>query len=132
MTKKGKHNNIELSTPWGSTQITSSARIIHGNVNSQSGYFKDDKENTELFIKERSRVHELYIKEQEKTKRVSLVLAVVLVIISVILLIFAPKGKETLSYIVCGVLFVFAAGAVGYKRIWGKVKIVEFKADSSD
>jgi len=128
MTKKGKHSEIELSTPWSSYQ---SARV-RGNIISQSGYFKDDQENTELFIKERTRVHELYIKEQEKTKRVSLVLAVVLVIISVFLLIFAPEGKEILSYIVCGVLFIFAAGAVGYKRIWGKVPFAKFKADSSD
>ena len=89
----------------------------------------EDNENTELFIKERTRVHELYIKKQEKTKRVSLILAVVLVIISVFLLIFAPEGKETLSYIVCSILFVFAAGAVGYKRIWGKLPFTEFRAE---
>ena len=75
---------------------------------------------------------ETLVKEQEKTKRISLVLAVTLIIISVLLLIFAPEGKETLSYIVCAVLFVFAAGAVGYKRIWGKVPFAEFKADSSE
>ncbi|WP_176464520.1 hypothetical protein [Flectobacillus sp. BAB-3569] len=44
----------------------------------------------------------------------------------------APEGKETLSYVVCGLLFIFAAGAVGYKRVWGKIPFTEFKADQGD
>jgi hypothetical protein len=124
MAKKGKHSKIELSTPWITSEKGS------GKTKCLNVWLHKDRENTDLFIKERTRLHELYVKEQEKTKRISLILAVVLIIVSVFLLIFAPKGKETLSYIVCGVLFIFAAGAVGYRRIWGKVPFVEFKADN--
>jgi hypothetical protein len=50
-------------------------------------------------------------------------------LVAVFLLIAAPQGKETLTYIICGVLFIFAAGAVGYKRVWGKIPFTEFRAD---
>jgi len=131
MTKKDKNSKVKLSTPWGDNNIQYMENSIKSSVGPYFNIVADieDNENAELFIKERTRLHELYIKEQEKTKRISLILAVVLVIISVFLLIFAPKGKETLSYIVCGVLFVFAAGAVGYKRIWGKIPFTEFGAE---
>ena len=132
MAKKGKHSKIELSVPWNTGTGKTRYMNVLSNRCSNIGYFNEDQENTDLFIRERTRLHELYIKEQEKTKRISLILAVVLIIVCVFLLIFTPEGKETLSYIVCGVLFIFAAGAIGYRRIWGKVPFVEFKADDLD
>jgi len=116
LTKK-EEREIELSTPWGENNILRGTDI---NISRDS----------EIFIKERTELHKKYIEQQEKTKRISLVLAVVLILFATALLIFAPEGKETLSYIVCGVLFVFAAGAVGYKRIWGKIPFAEFEADN--
>ena len=79
--------------------------------------------------------YESCVKEQEKTKRIFLILAVILILFAITLLIFAPKGKETLSYIICSVLFIFAAGAAGYKRIKyrrkkGKTPSIEFEADN--
>lgn len=68
-------------------------------------------------------------KEEQKTKRLWLVLAVVAVLVSLILITFAPDGRETLSYWIGGVLLIFAAGAAGYKRVWGKSKLFEVGAD---
>ena len=112
---KNRKKKIELGTPWGETNLMSVCF---------------SPRETEVFLTKRTRLHELYIKEQEKTKRISLILAVLLILIAVALLIFAPKGKETLSYIVCGILFIFAAGTVGYGRIKGKIPFAEFEADN--
>jgi hypothetical protein len=39
------------------------------------------------------------------------------------------SGRETLSYWIGATLVIFAAGAVGYKRVWGKTKDVSMGAD---
>jgi hypothetical protein len=82
---KGKKDEVRLSTPWG-----------RGNVNIQQGAFIDP-ESTRHFIEQRSKVHSTYILEQEKTKRLSLILAVVLLISALVIMIFAPDGKEQIS-----------------------------------
>ena len=119
MQNKKKDKQINLCTPWS---------LGGQNYVNQSGNGLG-KDESVLFIKERTRLHELYVVEQEKTKRLSLILAVVLILVAVFLLIAAPQGKETLTYIICGVLFIFAAGEVGYKRVWGKIPFTEFRAD---
>ena len=123
---KNSEKKIILSTPWTGTE--NNTCVAQGGGITNIGSCLNPKES-EIFIIERTRLHELYIKEQEKTKRISLISAVLLILIAAVLLIFASEGKETLSYIVCGVLFIFAAGAVGYGRIKGKTPFSEFEAD---
>jgi O-antigen/teichoic acid export membrane protein len=89
-------------------------------------------ESAEEFIRERTRLHELYIREQERTKRIGLVLAAVLILAASALVLFAPTGRETLSYWIGAALVIFAAGAMGYKRVWGKSKNITFGADQDD
>lgn len=67
--------------------------------------------------------------EEQKTKRLWLVLAVVALLAALALLVFAPPGRETLSYWIGGALLIFAAGAAGYKRVWGKSKLFSVGAD---
>jgi len=120
--KSKSKGQISMSTPWGGDNIAGNKNII-----CQAGEGSEEVLND--FVKKRTKVHEVYIREQEKTKRISLILAVVLIIVAAILLMFAPEGKETVSYWICGVLIVFASGAVGYKRVWGKSKVFSFGAD---
>ncbi len=47
------------------------------------------------------------------------------------LLVFAPEGRETVSYVIGGALSIFAAGAAGFKRVWGKTPITSVGADQS-
>lgn len=54
-----------------------------------------------------------FLAEREKTRRWLLLSTVVLTIFSGALLVFAPEGKETISYVVAGVLFIFALGSIG-------------------
>jgi hypothetical protein len=114
---ENQKDRIELNVPWDD------------DGNSNKAPTGQSEKATSSFVRERSRLHALYITEQEKTKRISLILAVVLILVAAALLMAAPVGKETLTYIISGVLFVFAAGAVGFKRIWGKIPFAEFEAD---
>ena len=108
--EKRKDKSIQLSTPWS----LDSNLLRH----TLSNYGVEEAK--------------LFIKEHEKTKRISLILGVVLILSASALFIYAPAGKETLSYIVGAVLLVFAAGVVGYNRVWGKIPFSEFKADQGD
>jgi hypothetical protein len=105
-----------ISTPIGTVGIVNVARGLSDSA-------------TESFVKERTRLHELYIKEQERTKRVGLILAAVLILAAAATVLFAPKGREVLSYWMGAALVIFAAGAVGYKRVWGKTANSGFGAD---
>ncbi|PAC26938.1 hypothetical protein BWI92_23755 [Flectobacillus sp. BAB-3569] len=53
-----------------------------------------DSTESKTFINERTRLHELYITEQEKTKRISLILAVVLILASVFFSWQLPREKK--------------------------------------
>ena len=81
------------------------------------------------FVAERSRVHEEYIKQQGRNKRIALVLAFVLILVAAGVVIFAPVGREKLSYWIGAALLIFAAGASGFGRIWGKTNNFSFGAD---
>ncbi len=74
-------------------------------------------------------MHKAYIEEQEKTKRLWLVLSVIALLSALALIVFAPEGRETLSYWIGGALLVFSAGAAGFKRVWGKSKVFSLGAD---
>ena len=82
-------------------------------------------------VEERSRVHLAYIVEQEKTKRLSLLLAGMALISACLVFVFAPDGRENISGWTGAALLVFSAGAAGYKRVWGKGKMGSFGADQA-
>jgi hypothetical protein len=111
---------IKLSTPWGGPQL---ANVIT---------FDGDGVVLDTFIQERTRVHEAYIREQAKSKRLGLALAAGLILSATLILVFAPPGREQLSYWIGAALLVFAAGAAGYKRVWGRSAVFSVGADSSD
>jgi hypothetical protein len=118
-TKKSISNSkptvVELTTPWGSNNQY--VKTYNGNEASD-------------FVKRRTDLHDSYIKETEKTKRIALFLAVILVLSASSILCFAPVGKETVAIWISASLFVFAAGSAGYKRVWGKSKFISFGADN--
>lgn len=122
--EKSESNQVRLSVPWGGHQ---GYRNVMSNI---AGL--PSAESAEEFIRERTRLHELYIREQERTKRIGLVLAAVLILAASALVLFAPTGRETLSYWIGAALVIFAAGAMGYKRVWGKSKNITFGADQDD
>ncbi len=106
---------LKLSCPWGLHQ-TQEARNM-------------DKAFYSNFISERTRVHETYIREQARNKRIGLILSFLLIIAASTIILFAPKGRETLSYWIGAALVIFAAGSVGFSRVLGKAANVSFGAD---
>jgi hypothetical protein len=85
--------------------------------------------SADALIKARTKLHVEALKEGEKTKRLSLVLAAVMVVASLLAVLFAPAGREVVSYWIGATLLVSAAGAAGYKRVWGKSKLMSFGGD---
>ena len=114
-------SRIKLSAPWVDRRP--------GPPQSMSTH---DRETAKLFIKSRSEVHTLYIEQANKNKRLGMILAFILIIASTLILVFAPEGRETLSYWIGGALIIFSAGALGYGRVWGKASAISFGADQDD
>lgn len=85
-----------------------------------------------LFLQERSRLHELYIREKEKTRRFTIGLSAGLIAIAAVMPLFAPEGRETLSYLLAAALIVFAAGAVGLQTLRIKYKEIDVKLSTED
>ena len=85
-----------------------------------------------IFIKERTRLHELYIREEAKTKRLTLIIALLLFLAGCSVILFAPSGRELLFNWIGAAMLIIAAGSAGYKGIWGKSKILELKADQHE
>jgi hypothetical protein len=98
------------------------------NVEQQSGFFypmdfdTSDPETGKMFLETRARLHELFIRETEKTKRTALWLAAALIALACSIPFFAPPGREIISYWISGALFVFAAGSAGYTTVSIKLK----------
>jgi hypothetical protein len=80
------------------------------------------------FVAERSRVHETYIREHEKTKRLSLTLSAILLAVACLVVVFAPEGREVIAHGVGVALFITSAGAAGYTKIWGGVRNIRLGA----
>src|ERR1700760_725633 len=87
---------VRLSAPWGAE----SPQYI---INRQS----------DVFVEQRTRVHERFILEQAKTRRLALILAAILILAACAVVLFAPPGRETISYWIGAALLIFAAGASG-------------------
>lgn len=116
---------ICLSTPWISTaNVFTSASWMPWHI-------RESRKLQALFLAERSRVHEVYIREEHKTKRLSMIIAATLTMVSVVIMVFAPAGRETLSYWLGAAILVIAAGSMGYKRIRGKTPGFSLRADDA-
>jgi len=105
-----------LSTPWGGTNI-----VGRRGMSASLANCKTDK-TSDTFITERTRLHELFIREQAKTKRLSLILAATLLLAAVAAVLLAPSGREVVSYWLGAALFVFSAGAAGYGKVSARAK----------
>jgi hypothetical protein len=114
--KSKPETEIKLAVPW------EQEREVIGDGNTINIINTFDDETSKAFISERTRLHETYILEEARTKRLMLVIASVLFLSAVAVILFAPEGRQNLSYWLGGTLFVLSAGAAGYKRIWGKTK----------
>ena len=84
-----------------------------------------------VFIQERSALHAMFIAESEKTKRLGLVLAAGLLALACIIPIFAPAGREMVSYWISIGLFVFSAGAMGFTKIYLRTNEQELTLSST-
>jgi len=114
---------IRISAPWGGqVPLQAISRV----------YRHDRAIDLNHFLTERSRVHEVYIREQEKTKRLSLALSAVLLLAACFVVDFAPGGREYLAGGLGAALLVTAAGAASYKRIWGRSTGASLGADQGE
>lgn len=64
--------------------------------------------------------------QREKTRRISLLISLILGILLSLILVFAPEGRETISYIVSGIMGILSLGCLGYSSIGFKLKFFEF------
>src|SRR5262245_31207130 len=123
-----ERNEVNLAAPWAA--LTELGLGSYANLIRCRSILGDSSAAAlEAFITERTKLHETYIKEQERTKRIGMILSVILILGAAALVLFAPAGRETLSYWIGAALVIFAAGAMGYQRIWGKSKNLSFGAD---
>ncbi|BFM10979.1 hypothetical protein R50072_11320 [Simiduia litorea] len=67
-------------------------------------------------------------KEKEKTKRFLLLAACFMFLVGCAFVIFAPDGKETVSYLVSGALTIISLGAIGVSSFKLKTPVVEVAA----
>lgn len=122
---------IELSVPWGHGLMQSISRPTRldgkTSYNSENFYGVDNN-----FITERTRLHEIYIREQAHNKRIGMILSFVLILAAALIITFAPKDREKMSYWVGASLVIFAAGANGFGRVWGKAANISFGADQDE
>jgi hypothetical protein len=111
---------IALSTPWGGPQ-----QLLSRGSRCE---FESPSDSNE-FIRERTRLHETYVREEAKSRRVGLVLAFLGIVAAAAIVQFAPAGREKLSYWIGAALIIFAAGSCGFGRVWGKASRISFGAD---
>ena len=112
-----KRNEARISAPWsvGFQTIT---------------FHSEDSPSMRKFLEERTKAHELYIREEARTKRLTTIIAAVFLLAAIAVVLFAPDGREIRSIFISAVLLIFAAGSFGYKRVWGKAKGMSFGADN--
>ncbi|CAN7772858.1 hypothetical protein LJR175_007606 [Variovorax sp. LjRoot175] len=71
------------------------------------------------------------LRDREKTKRLLIVAACVLFALAALIMMFAPPGRETLSYALGGALLVFALGAIGAAQFKFKLPGVTVETNHS-
>jgi hypothetical protein len=120
--QRNGESRASLSTPWGEGH-----QSVSWNIANFSG--REAADGLTDFIDRRSQVHETYIREQAKNKRIALILAFTLILAAAALVTFAPAGRQNISYWIGAALVAFAAGCSGFGRVWGKTKNFSFGAD---
>jgi hypothetical protein len=126
-------NQVILTVPWSDGRNSGDFKSNGGAEFSDGGWGSAPlvaSQPTTEFIQARTHLHEVYILQMNKTKRLGLTLSAALLVIACILPIFAPQGRETLSYFISLSLLVFSAGAAGFTSIWFKTKLKEIKFDA--
>src|SRR5216684_338872 len=109
----------KLIPPWGDDPCMQA--IAQGRLADQA---------TAAFIAKRTELHQTFVRETEKTRRLGLLLTACLLALGCCIPIFAPLGRETLSWWISAALFVFAAGAMGFTTIGVKMKKRELRLTS--
>jgi len=128
--KKSKTQKPKVRKPDAKTKIKLTPPWNNGNDKQQYLELKDhDPEISRQFVSERTRLHEKYVLEEARIKRWTLVIACILFLSAIAVILFAPEGRQNFSYWIGGALFVMAAGAAGYKKIWVKTKNKSIKLE---
>jgi hypothetical protein len=117
--------SVRLSVPWGA------GNVDRGGANVFQSIEGIDGQTIGAFISDRTQLHETFIREEAKTTRLSLIIAAVLFLAACLVVVFAPQGREAAARWVGATMLVIAAGVAGYKRVWGRSKLVSFGADHS-
>ena len=118
--KNPRAPTVQLSNPWGAPPQSAN---FHDLATPPQGFL-------EQFVDRRSAVHETFIIQQARNKRLGLILAFLLILFAAGIVVFAPAGRQAMSFWVGAALLIFAAGAAGFGRVWGKTKIFSFGADT--
>lgn len=115
---------VRLSAPW--------SHVLVGDHRQMAACVSDA--DLESFVTVRSRVHALYIAEEHRTKRLGMIVGAALVAAAAALMVFAPPGREVMSYWVGAALVIVAAGCLGYQRVAARAKniMVGVDGNSSD
>lgn len=117
---------IRLQPPWGDSQ-----NVIRGDSN-VSRYAnvatKIDPETARAFIRMRTEAHVKFTEQTETTKRLGYGLSAILLVVALIIPVFAPQGRETISWITSACLALFSAGAFGYSSI--KIRALRQSVDA--
>lgn len=134
MSKDKNSIDTRITPPWGGAQqrqqqYQEQRQQIRNHLPTKAESSLDPSMH---FVTERSKVHTAYIVEQEKSKRIGLILAVILLISAMLIMVFSPKEKEVISYWIGAALIIFSAGAAGYKHLWAKTPIIEIEAAEKD
>ncbi len=132
MTKKATNNKLKENNDNGKINLSAPWMFDFGRGNAMSGEYMMSEEVIMNFIEDRTRLHEIYICEQEKTKRLALILSSILFICALFIVVFAPEGREELSYWIGGTLLLFSASAAGYKRLWAKGPLLSIESNESN
>ena len=120
-------SRIKLSVPWESSIYNMSCQSYICNENVSR--FPASSNHSNVFITERTRLHETYIRQQAINKRIGMILSFILILSAALIVTFAPNDRQNISYWVGASLVVFAGGAVGFGRVWGKAANISFGAD---
>jgi hypothetical protein len=91
--------------------------------------FRPGSKEVQQFLIERTRLHEVFIREEAKSERLSLGLGSALFLAACLVIVFAPESRQGVANWVGAAMLIVAAGVVGYKRVWGRSKVLTFSAD---
>jgi hypothetical protein len=82
--KNGDGTTVELSVPWN--VVDGQHRLF--------AWGDDASHNIDTFIRERSHVHLQYVVQENKTRRLALIISAALVITGSVILVYAPERTD--------------------------------------